>query len=296
MPSRLRIALLTTIAMTAFAANSLLCRVALRGNEIDAATFTAIRLAAGATLLFLLLKARSREVGGDWVSATALFTYAAAFSFAYLSLSAGTGALLLFAAVQLTMITAGLKSGEGMSALQGLGGIAAFGGLVFLVLPGISAPPVAAAGLMVLAGAAWGLYSLRGKDAPDAIAATAGNFIRATPGGLVLVVIFLRGTHCSIAGATYALVSGAVTSGLGYVVWYAVLPKLKSTTAATVQLSAPVIAAIGGTVLLREQITMRIIVGGIAVLGGIGLVFADRGRPSRPGKDPMVPPPARRAA
>jgi drug/metabolite transporter (DMT)-like permease len=221
-----------------------------------------------------LLSQRPLVRDGSWPSALALFVYAAAFSFAYLALSAGTGALLLFGAVQATMILWGLHKGERLSVTQIVGVIVAVTGLVVLVFPGLSAPSLAGSILMLGAGVAWGIYSLRGKGERDAASVTAGNFVRAVPFGTALIVIFAPWTHADLAGIAYAIISGAVTSGLGYVVWYKGLPGLKAASAATVQLSVPLLAATGGILLLGEPITLRYLLASVAVLGGIALVVA----------------------
>jgi drug/metabolite transporter (DMT)-like permease len=269
-----RLFLLTLAAMLAFASNSLLCRLALKQTGIDAVTFTLVRLLAGAVVLWLIVKVRKvawRETS-NWPSALALFTYAAAFSFAYVSLSAGTGALLLFGAVQATMILWGLHRGERLHALQVVGLTVAVSGLVLLVFPGLSAPPWVGSILMLGAGVAWGIYSLRGKAAGDPTGATAGNFLRAVPFAVALSVALLATMRVDRAGIGYAVVSGAVTSGLGYVIWYSALPGLKAASAATVQLSVPVLAAAGGILLLGEPLTLRFLLASILVLGGIALV------------------------
>ncbi|MGI8890924.1 MAG: DMT family transporter [Chthoniobacterales bacterium] len=294
-----RLLLLTSGAMVAFAGNSLLCRAALRQTTIDPASFTFIRLLSGAVALSLLLVLRrkltkdrldlltdnrplrsSPTTGhsslvalGTWTSAAALFVYAAAFSFAYVSLPAATGALLLFGAVQATMILWGLRSGESLRGIQIPGLLLALGGLVALLLPGLSAPPLHGATLMLFAGIAWGIYSQRGKGAADPAGITAGNFIRAVPLALILSTIYFPWTHLDRAGVTYAILSGACSSGLGYVIWYAALPSLKAISAATVQLSVPVLAAGGGILLLGEAITLRFVLASIAILGGIALVI-----------------------
>jgi drug/metabolite transporter (DMT)-like permease len=262
--------------MLAFAANSLLCRLALRRLSIDAATFSSIRIVSGAATLWLVLRLRKSEMrqGGSWTSAAALFAYVAAFSFAYNTLTAGTGALLLFAAVQSTMIIWGMIRGERFTLPQWIGFTAASGGLVLLVLPGLTAPPLAGSVLMLTAGISWGIYSLRGKGATNPIAATAGNFIRATPMTILLSLACISWFAADPAGVIYAVISGAITSGLGYVIWYAALPGLTATSAATVQLSAPVLATIGGILFLGESVTSRFIVAAAAVLGGIALVVA----------------------
>jgi drug/metabolite transporter (DMT)-like permease len=263
--------------MLAFAANSLLCRLALQRTGIDPATFAGIRLVAGAAMLGLILAVRGRSPGGSWTSALALFAYAAGFSLAYVSLPAATGALLLFGAVQVTMIGRGLWAGERMDAWQAAGLLVAACGLVGLLLPGLSAPPWRGAALMLGAGVAWGVYSLRGRHAGDATSATAGNFLRTVPMALLLVLALSRHRQLDAAGVAYAIASGALASGLGYALWYAALPSLKATTAATVQLSVPVLTAIGGVVLLGEGLTLRLVLASVAVLGGVALVIARRG-------------------
>lgn len=304
-----RIFILTSLAMVAFASNSLLCRAALKQTSIDAATFTFVRIFSGALALWLVLKIQtllkvertasplverlpnssllsdhwSLREAGNWLSALALFIYAAAFSFAYNTLSAGTGALLLFGAVQATMILWGLRKGEQLRVIQIAGLIAAMGGLVVLVFPGLSAPPLIGSILMLGAGVAWGIYSLRGKAARDAIAATAGNFLRAVPFAVAVSIIMLPWAQVDHAGIIYAVISGAITSGLGYVIWYTVLSdstpvRLGPTSAATVQLSVPVLAATGGILLLGEPITLRYLFASIAVLGGIALVVIEKRR------------------
>lgn len=273
-----RVVLLTTIAMVAFAANSLLCRLALKGGHMDAASFTLIRLLSGAAILWLMVRLRSGESGlqGNWPSALALFVYGAGFSFAYLTLSAASGALLLFGAVQATMIGYGLWRGEHLHLQQWTGLILAGAGLVGLMLPGLSAPPPGGAALMVLAGIAWGVYSLRGRGSRDATASTAGNFVRTVPMVLVLALIMAPDLAGDALGVGYAIASGALASGLGYALWYAALPGLRASSAASVQLSVPVIAALGGTVLLDEPVTIRLVLASAAILGGIALVILKR--------------------
>jgi drug/metabolite transporter (DMT)-like permease len=293
-----RLFILTLAAMVAFAGNSLLCRLALKQTEIDAASFTFIRLFSGATSLWLIIMIRRRLMVdrttsplvdmssdsspvprrwslrqmGNWASALALFAYAAAFSFAYNSLSAGTGALLLFGAVQATMILWGVRKGERLHARQLIGLALALSGLIVLLFPGLSAPPVSGAILMLGGGVAWGIYSLRGKAAGDPASATAGNFLRAVPFALILSIITFPWAHFDSAGIGYAIFSGAIASGLGYVIWYTVLPGLKAASAATVQLSVPVLTATGGIILLGESLTPRFLIASIAVLSGIALV------------------------
>lgn len=272
-----RVLLLTTLAMLAFAANSLLCRVALRDTTIDAATFTTVRLVAGALTLWLIVLWRSGrpQVAGSWTSALALFTYAIAFSWAYRSLDAAAGALLLFGAVQATMISRGLWAGERLRARQWAGLLLAVGGLIGLMLPGLSAPPLAGALLMIAAGMAWGVYSLRGKGTGDATSATAGNFLRAVPLTLALSLLLSADARWDYAGFWYAAASGAIASGIGYSIWYSALPGLRATSAATVQLSVPVIAAAGAILFLGESLTLRLVLASAAILGGIALVILE---------------------
>ena len=275
-----RVFILTLIAMMAFAGNSLLCRVALRHTSIDAASFTFIRIVSGAVALWLIVRMRGRslEKAGSWISAAALFAYAAGFSFAYLSLPAGTGALLLFGAVQATMIIWALRSGERLSVRQRIGLALAMAGLVALVFPGLSAPPLGGSILMFGAGIAWGVYSLRGKKSGDPASATAGNFLRAVPMAAALSLSFLPWANLDPAGAGYAIVSGAIASGVGYAIWYTALRSLRGASAASVQLIVPVLAAAGGILFLGEAITLRFLVASVAVLGGIALVVIDRER------------------
>lgn len=265
--------------MIAFASNSLLCRAALKQTAIDAATFTFVRILSGAVALWLIIilrRSRSAKTSGNWPSALALFAYAAGFSFAYLNLPAGTGALLLFGAVQVTMIFGGFRKGERLDAIQVAGVAVAVVGLIALVFPGISAPPVGASFLMLGAGLAWGVYSLRGKSVSDPLTATSGNFVRALPFAVLPGLITISKINPDLLGLQYAVISGAITSGVGYVIWYSVLPDLNATNAATVQLSVPVIAATGGILFLHEPITVRYVMASVAVLGGVFLVIIER--------------------
>lgn len=276
--SDVRLITLTTLAMLAFAGNSLLCRLALKETEIDASSFTAIRLISGALILWLIMVLRHNkaEGQGSWWSALSLFLYAAGFSFAYISLAAGTGALLLFGAVQVSMISVGLWRGERLVVTQWFGFMLAFGGLLGLLLPGLSAPPIVGASLMLMAGVAWGVYSLRGKGAGDPVGVTAGNFIRTVPMALVLVLVMYGQITADWSGTAYAIASGVLASGIGYVIWYAALPSLQATTAASVQLTVPVIAALGGVVLLSEPISWRLVLAAVAILGGVAMVIRGR--------------------
>ena len=276
--SRTRVIGLTSLAMIAFASNSLLCRVALNHTSIDAASFTAIRLISGAVMLWLVarMSRRTHTGRGNWLSASALFVYAAGFSFAYVSLPAATGALLLFGAVQATMIGHGIWAGERLMRLQLVGLVLALGGLVGLLLPGLSAPPLFGSVLMLGAGVAWGVYSLRGKGVGDPIRVTAGNFLRAVPIAAALSVLSYGGASVDNTGFWLAVSSGALASAIGYAIWYTALPALKATKAATVQLTVPVIAALGGVVLLGETVSVRLILASAAILGGIALVILEK--------------------
>ena len=272
----------TMAALIAFAANSVICRVALRESAIDAASFSTIRLASGAGMLWLTSAAFTRQAPrkeyGDWTSASLLFLYAVPFSFAYVTLSTGTGALILFGSVQAAMILIALFSREGPLVSEWLGLLAAVMGLIYLLWPGLSAPPPVGSALMALAGISWGFYSLRGRRSMDPLRVTTGNFVRSLPFVAVLSLVAWRTTSISGKGALLALLSGAVTSGGGYVVWYQALRGLTATRAAIVQLSVPVLAAIGGVVFLSEAITSRLVVSTFMILGGVGLAIVSRQR------------------
>ncbi|WP_179404990.1 DMT family transporter [Burkholderia guangdongensis] len=279
-----RTILLTSVAMIAFASNSLLCRLALALGRVDAASFASIRLVSGALMLAIVVRAGARRTPAphvDWIAATMLFAYVACFSFAYLSVSAGTGALILFGAVQMTMFGAGLRAGERFAPLGWLGLASATAGLLYLVSPGVSAPTPRGVLLMSVAGVAWGIYSLRGRGLADPLAATAGNFLRAAPMALVVSAILAGRFHLSASGAMLAIASGALTSGIGYVIWYAALTRLTAMRAAAVQLSVPPIAAIGAVLFLSETPSWRLGIASAAILGGIALVLTSRARPAR---------------
>ncbi len=272
-------ALLTSLAMIAFAANSVLCRLALGEGHMDAASFASVRVISGALALALIVLYRSAGPvprDADWRAALALFVYMAFFSFAYLSLGAGTGALVLFGAVQLTMFVVALRSGEAFNAISWAGLLLAIAGLVYLVSPGITAPDPIGAILMAVAGIAWGIYSLLGRRAADPTRATAWNFLLSVPLVVVTSLIFMDQFHATPFGLALAAASGVVTSGIGYVIWYAALRGLAATSAATVQLSVPVIAAIGGVILLSEDVTLRLLIASAATLGGVAIVLMQR--------------------
>ena len=267
---------LTMLAMIAFAANSLLCRAALKHTAIDAATFTSVRLMFGAAILYVIAAMNRNKGQGNWISALMLFVYAAGFSFAYVKLSAATGALLLFGAVQASMISYGMLKGERFKKMQAAGLMLALAGLVILLLPGISAPPLGASLLMLIAGVAWGIYSLKGRGKGNHIGVTAGNFLYAISAAAALSLMMHGSLSIDKAGFLYAAASGALASGLGYAIWYTVLPMLRATHAATIQLSVPVIAALGGIAFLGEPLNFRLVIASIATLGGIALVIMER--------------------
>lgn len=286
----IRVIFLTAFALLAFAFNSILCRLALRGAEADAAGFTIVRLAAGAiTLLVItiisgvsrrgstqvpLLRAGVRN--GSWVAALWLAAYAICFSLAYLGLTAGTGALILFGSVQLTMLAVAIAKGERPPLVEWLGIGVAIGGLVYLVLPGLAAAPLNTSLLMAVAGASWGLYTLRGKKSSEPLADTTGNFVRALVAVPVLALIFWSSLHLSPLGALLAILSGAVASGIGYSVWYAALKHHTAARAAVLQLSVPVIAAVLGIFFLAETANIRLVISGALILGGTGLTIVGR--------------------
>ena len=270
--------LFACLAMLAFAANSLLCRMALVETEIGPATFTLVRLLSGAVILSLLIQFKSHHPArqGSWTGAFALFCYAAGFSFAYQHVTTGTGALLLFGAVQITMIGVGFMRGERFSIAQTTGFLVAFCGLIYLVLPGVAAPPLISASLMILAGVSWGIYSILGKGVASPLLMTAGNFVRTTPFAVLLFLLMSESFSLSDPGIIYGVLSGAIASGLGYALWYAVLPRRQATNAATLQLSVPVIATFMGWMFLAENITLRVVIASLAIIGGIVLVIRPR--------------------
>ncbi|MGM0658462.1 MAG: DMT family transporter [Pseudomonadota bacterium] len=274
--------LLVMLALVAFAANSILARAALTATAIDPLSFTAIRIVSGALMLWLIVRMRSglAEGRGSWASALALFGYAVAFSVAYLSLTAATGALLLFGAVQVTMISWSLVTGARLTPRQWIGFTLAMAGLVWLLLPGLAAPPALPAALMIGAGVAWGIYTLRAKGAGDPTRVTAANFLRASVPAIVLALAmplgFVSAASIDLSGIVLAIASGALASGLGYAVWYAALKRIQTSTAAVAQLSVPVITAIAGVGLLAEPLSLRLVIAGAAVLGGIALVVLER--------------------
>ncbi|GGW55092.1 DMT family transporter [Alishewanella tabrizica] len=281
--SSLHLALLTLLALLAFAGNSLLCRAALAHTSIDAASFTTVRLVSGALVLWLLARlhvAKTAASGrGNALSALALFGYAAGFSFAYTQLDTGMGALILFGAVQASMIGYGIWRGERLALWQWFGLALALVGLALLLWPGEAAASLPAALLMLAAGIAWGIYSIRGKGAGHPLQVTAGNFLLAVPLTLLLSLLWLNHARWDAMGLMYALLSGIVTSGLGYAIWYSVLPKLAASSAATLQLTVPLFAAVAGIVLLNEPVSVRLLSAAVAICAGIALVIFCKHRP-----------------
>lgn len=282
----LRTLVYTSFAVTAFAANSILCRFALGAAAIDPASFTTLRLVSGALVLWLLTvfgtikpDGRTRS-SGSWVSAAVLFLYAVAFSFAFVRLQAGTGALILIGAVQATMIVTAIFRGERPTLLEYFGLAAALAGLTYLVLPGLQAPSLKGAALMAAAGTAWGIYTLRGRGSVNPAAVTADNFMRSVPFVLVVILMSIKAVTISTQGALLAVISGGLTSALGYVIWYAALPNLSTTRAALVQLTVPVLVAAGGVLILSEPLSLRLVVSAGMILGGIALAITGRKKSS----------------
>lgn len=275
------VVILTAFTLVAFATNSLLCRLALDAHHIDPVSFTTLRLVSGALALIPISRMTAKsntpqQTKGSWGSGFALFAYAVAFSLAYVSLSAGMGALILFGSVQVTMIGAALKSGEKPGIAQWLGCATAIGGLVYLVFPGISAPNPSGALLMFVSGIAWGVYSIRGKGLSTPVAMTAGNFVRSVPMTFLASTVAFSSVHLESFGILLALISGSVTSGLGYILWYRVLRSLTTTQASVVQLTVPVLAAFGGVMFLSEQVTGRLVAASALILGGVALAVIQR--------------------
>lgn len=272
----IKTSIFTGLALTAFAANSVLCRLALGEKTIDAASFTVIRLLSGALVLLIIFKINNNKIisdaKGSWSASLMLFLYAITFSFAYITLDTGTGALILFGSVQITMILLSLISGDRLHISEWMGVSMAFTGFVFLVLPGVTTPSVTGFLLMTMAGIAWGIYTLKGRDTDSPLMDTAYNFIRTIPLVIVLAIVAVKNTHYSTEGILLAVLSGGIASGIGYTIWYIALGGLAATQAAVVQLSVPVIAALGGVIFVSEAITLRLTLSALMILGGILLV------------------------
>lgn len=270
----------TGLALLAFAGNSVLCRLALGGNSIDAASFTSIRLLSGIVMLVAILK-MTGKVGkniskGSWPAALMLFLYAAAFSFAYITLDTGTGALILFGAVQITMIMIGQFTGHRLNFGEWAGVLLAFSGFIYLVMPGLTTPSLGGFLLMAVAGIAWGIYTLKGRNSTNPVGDTAYNFLRTLPFVIILILVALPTARLSPEGVLLAITSGAITSGIGYAVWYHALGGLSVSKAAVVQLLVPVIAALGGAAFAGEAISLHLMLSSLLVLGGILVVIRGR--------------------
>ena len=276
----MKVFLYTAFALTAFAFNSILCRLALGTKEIDAASFTSVRLISGVVALVLISsfydKKESIKKRGNWISAFFLFAYAICFSFAYVNLTTATGALILFGSVQTTMISAAVFSGEKPKITEWFGLIFAVGGLIYLVFPGLSSPPVSSSALMIFAGISWGFYTLRGRGSTNALADTTGNFLRTIPMIALIALPFVSQIHSSPKGILLAVLSGAIASGIGYAVWYHALKFHTATRAAILQLSVPALAAFGGVIFLAEMISTRLLLATIIIFGGIAIAIAGR--------------------
>jgi len=273
----LKTSLLTGLALIAFAANSVLCRLALGNGSIDASSFTVIRLLSGALALFIILSIKGKSKGvqskGSWAASFTLFLYAITFSYAYLSVDTGTGALLLFGSVQITMILLSLITGARLHISEWSGLIIAFTGFVYLVLPSVTTPSINGFILMTVSGISWGIYTLKGRSSKNPLMDTTYNFLRTIPFAALLAFFMMPNITYSSEGIVLAVLSGAITSGVGYTIWYIALGGLSSTQAAVIQLSVPVIAAIGGVLFVSETITYRLIISAVIVLGGILIVI-----------------------
>ncbi len=276
----IKTSLLTGVALMAFAANSVLCRMALGEKEIDAASFTVIRLLSGALVLLIILKANNKSKGlppkGSWLASLMLFIYAITFSFAYITLDTGTGALILFGSVQITMVLLSIVSGNRLHITEWIGVLCAFLGFMYLVFPGVTAPSVTGFSLMATAGIAWGIYTLKGQGTENPLIDTAYNFLRTVPFVLVVALVTIKGASYSLEGILLAVLSGGIASGIGYTIWYAALGGLSVTQAAVVQLLVPVIAAWGGVLFVAEAITFRLLLSAMMILGGILIVVLGR--------------------
>ena len=275
-----KIIILTGLALIAFAANSVLCRLALGERTIDASSFTVIRLLSGAMVLLAIISIKSNKTDsftkGSWSAGLLLFLYAIAFSFAYITLDTGTGALILFGSVQITMILLSLISGDRLHITEWAGVTIAFIGFVYLILPGVTTPSAIGFLLMIVAGIAWGIYTLKGRSSDDPLMDTAYNFLRTLPLVIILAIITVKNAHYSYQGVLLAVLSGGITSGIGYAIWYIALGGLSATQAAVVQLLVPVIAAFGGIIFVSEAVTIRLTVSATMILGGILMVVLGR--------------------
>jgi len=282
--SKFKTVIFTSLALLAFAANSVLCRLALGDDLIDAPAFTALRLLSACLMLFIIVAVQIKKTEintamhakGSWTASFMLFLYAITFAYAYVSLDTGTGALILYGAVQISMILFSLVAGVRLRLLEWAGLMIAFAGLVYLVFPILSTPSIGGILLMGLAGVAWGFYTLKGSDSAHPLMDTAYNFFRTIPLVILLAIFTLYDAHYSMHGIVLAVLSGAVTSALGYVIWYVALRDLSSTLAAVLQLSVPMLAALGGVVFVAEPITLRLVIASVLVIGGVAMVVLSK--------------------
>lgn len=266
--------------MIAFAANSVLCRLALGNNTIDASSFTILRLLSGTLVLMTIIglkynKKRTTSKG-SWVASSMLFLYAITFSFAYITLDTGTGALIMFGSVQITILLLSFITGTRLHLSEWTGVAIAFTGFVYLVLPGVTSPSLAGFILMTIAGFAWGIYTLKGQGSDAPLMDTSYNFLRTMPFVIILTIIALQNVSFTTEGIILAVLSGGIASGIGYMIWYVALGGLSSTQAAVVQLSVPVLAAMGGVIFMSEAVTLRLTISSLLILGGILLVVLGR--------------------
>ncbi|MCG8382861.1 MAG: DMT family transporter [Gammaproteobacteria bacterium] len=291
--SLLKSIILTGFALVAFAANSILSRLALENHAIDASSFTVIRLISGAVVLLVILsltRNKSSEVSakGSWLASFMLFLYAISFSYAYLTLETGTGALILFGSVQITMILISIYSGSRLHITEWIGIVIAFIGFVYLILPDVSTPSLTGFLLMTVSGIAWGGYTLKGRSSKNPLSDTTYNFIRIMPFALILVISTLNSANYSFHGVILATLSGGIASGIGYTVWYSALSYLTSTQAAVFQLLVPAIAALGGVIFVSEPITLRLFISGTLILGGVLMVILGKKYLSKIDRKPKI--------
>jgi len=273
----MKIVLYTALALLAFAGNSILCRLALGENAIDAASFTAIRMLSGIVVLAIIIQMvqpRSKVTSrGSWRASFMLFLYAVTFSYAYVSLETGVGALILFGSVQITMILTGLLSGNKLQLFEWVGIIVAFSGFVYLVMPGVTAPSLIGFILMSIAGIAWSCYTLAGKGSVNSLGDTYFNFLRTFPFVIILVLVTVQYSTISLEGILLAVLSGGIASGVGYTIWYSALRGLSTIQAAVVQLLVPVFAAVGGIIFAGEVLSLRFVLSSVVILGGVSMVI-----------------------
>lgn len=269
----MKTAILTSLALIAFASNSVICRLALGNNTIDASSFTIIRLFSGAIVLLFLVKfsnSTKRILSkGNWLVSSMLFIYAASFSYAYKSLDTGTGALILFGAVQITIILFAIIQGNILNNKEWMGVFISLFGFIYLVLPGVNTPPLVGFILMAIAGISWGIYTIKGFTSNSPLIDTCSNFIKTIPLILILFLITIKDATYSIEGVLLACISGGITSGIGYAIWYMAIKGLTKTQTAVVQLLVPILAAFGGVLFMSENISLRLVIAAILILGGI---------------------------